>query len=93
MLNGSTLDNLIRSTLNEQVADESPSASVRTALLAEAARVSTRSSVGPAIPPLVRSLREADAPAAPPLTQWPAFFDHRVAEKWLMMVVPVYAVR
>jgi hypothetical protein len=93
MLNGSALDNLVRSTLNDQMTDEVPAASVRDSLLAEAARVRTRSSVGPAVPPLVRSLREADAQAQSWSAQRPAFLEHDIAEKWLMMIVPVYAVR
>jgi hypothetical protein len=92
MLNGSSLDNLVRSTLNDQVTDEAPSPSVRDSLLVEAAHVRSRSSVGPAVPPLVNSLRDVDHQAGSS-AQRPAFLEHDVAEKWLMMIVPIYAVR
>ena len=93
MLNGSSLDNLVRSSLTDPVAAEAPSASVRDSLLAEAARVRTRSSVGPAIPPLVNSLRESGNQANGLTASRPFLSGHDVAEKWLMMIVPVYAVR
>lgn len=92
MLNGSPLDNLVRSTLNDQLTAEAPSAAVRDSLLTEAARVKTRSSVGPAVPPLVNSLRDADNQADLSTPRSPSL-EHDIAERWLMTIVPVYAVR
>jgi hypothetical protein len=93
MLNGSLLDNLIRSNLNEEVRDETPAASVRDSLLIEAARVQVRSGIGLALPPLVSSLCEVDQRAQERAGQRPTFLEHAVAEKWLTMIIPLYAVR
>jgi hypothetical protein len=61
MISGDGVDKLIRSTLRTEVSSQEPSAAVRDSLLAAAAEDSaTRSALGPAIPPLVNGLRDAN---------------------------------
>ncbi len=57
-----SVDALIRAGLREETAGQEPSSSVRDALLATVERESARrSTLGPAIPSLVKGLRDTDA--------------------------------
>ena len=88
------LDNLIRSTLQAETIDQEPSASVRASMLAKAAQVCSRSAVGPSIPALANGLREQSnslSPVTP--NRLTVFNGHDVAERWLMMIAPVHAIR
>lgn len=93
-MSGVSLDNLIRSTLQSQVMDTEPAASVRDSLLAEAAHVRARSAIGPSIPPAASGLREQShaVQSALPI-RLPIFSGQVVAEQWLMMIAPLYAIR
>ncbi len=94
MLSGNSTDNLIRSTLQVETCSQEPSTSVRDALLAEAARVHSRSAMGPAIPPLASGLREtteSDKLAAP--VRLRPFTGQSAAEHWMLMAAPFYALR
>ena len=86
------MDNLVRSAVQAEVESSMPSASVRATLLAEAAAVGSRSAVGPAIPALVNGVREP-VPSALSGNRSLDFSGQTLAEQWLMMVVPVYAIR
>ncbi|HZY41596.1 MAG TPA: hypothetical protein VFF59_06315 [Anaerolineae bacterium] len=60
------LDNLIRSTVRDEVAGLEPSPAVRDTLMAAAAQRPATLSVGPMIPPLASGLREpAHLPGVP----------------------------
>jgi len=96
MTEGVSLDNLIRSTLRGEVAEQEPSAEVRDALLKEAAlRQSLQSAVGPSIPALTAGLHDDDAGA------WPMPTDRLLPMpaqlfpngQWLLLTAPLYAVR
>lgn len=61
MISGDRVDNLIRITLRAEVSVQEPSPAVRDALLEAAAQDNgARSTLGPAIPPLVNGLRDAN---------------------------------
>lgn len=94
MLNGNALNNIIRAVLQDQVATEAPAASVRDSLLAEAAHVRSRSAIGPSIPALAHGLDETRADADQPcVNRLSVFLEQAGTEKWLMMILPVYAIR
>ncbi len=62
MMSAYSVDALIRAGLREETAGQEPSASVRDSLLETVARENVRrSALGPAIPSLVKGLRETDA--------------------------------
>lgn len=89
------LDNMIRSTVREAVANAEPSVDVRDALLAAAARSNTlRSAVGPAMPPLAGGLCETAADTeleqAASSESDALLINHR---PWLLLTAPLYAVR
>ena len=93
MSEGVSLDNLIRRSMREAVADLEPSAGVREALLAEAAgTVGQASALGPAVPALADGLRES---AAPDLSRIPLLPAVTVGNgQWLLLTTaPLYAVR
>ena len=54
------MDNLVRMGLREEVGDQEPSPGTRESLLAAAGNNAARSALGPAIPPLVNGLRDAN---------------------------------
>jgi hypothetical protein len=93
MKQGDNVDKLIRSALQAGVQTEEPSATVRDALLAGAARNDAlQSALGPAIPALVGGLQERDEWAAelnePAATAIPLTRRHL-----LLLAAPLYAVR
>ena len=95
MADGDPLDNLIRSTMHEEIVGQEPSADVRTRLLAEAARsTSSLSALGPSVPARVPDLHERivgwPMPAAP---QIPFFTGQSISNQWILLVAPMYAVR
>ncbi len=89
-----SVDAMIRATLREETAGQEPSVSVRESLLAAVERENVRrSSLGPAIPPLVAELQENNE-QVPDLVQ-PGIMNmipmgHR---QMLLLAVPLYAVR
>jgi hypothetical protein len=93
MSEGVSLDNLIRRSMQEAVADLEPSASVREALLAEAARtVGQASALGPTVPALADGLRESPTPDLPRTTMAQAMTVGN--GQWLLLTTaPLYAVR
>ena len=94
MLNGNSLNNIVRTVLQDQVATEAPAASVRDSLLAEAAHVRSRSALGPSIPALAHGLHESQVSAdQPSVNRLSVFLEQAGTEKWLMMILPVYAIR
>ena len=94
MASENSLNNVVRSALRDQVKNEIPAASVRDSLLAEAARTRSRSAIGPSIPALANGLRESEENAehgSLPNRQ-SVLSDKNETEKWLMMILPVYAI-
>ena len=78
----------------QPAATEAPAASVRDSLLAEAAHVRSRSALGPSIPALAHGLHESLADAdQPSVNRLSVFLEQAGTEKWLMMILPVYAIR
>lgn len=88
-----TIDHMIRSALRLEVRLEEPSAATRESLLAMAAADNTlRSSLGPAVPPLVAELHNENGRAI----DWsvPVTTSIPVARRQLLMLAaPLYAVR
>jgi hypothetical protein len=96
MADGDPLDNLIRSTMHEEVAGQEPSAAVRANLLAEAARsTSSLSALGPSVPALVPDLHEHNIVGQPisAASQLPFFSGQSISNQWILLVAPLYAVR
>lgn len=93
MTEGVSLDNLIRSTLREEVAGQEPSADVRDALLKEAARRQLlQSAVGPSIPAVAEGLHDNAGIQPMPSDQLvPAQLFPK--GQWLLLTAPLYAVR
>lgn len=93
MSEGVSLDNLIRRSMHEAVDDLEPSASVREALLAQAAATAGHASaLGPTVPALADGLREGTAPELPRVatTQTGTVGNGQ----WLLLTTaPLYAVR
>ena len=88
------MDNLIRSTLREEVAGQEPSAEVRDTLLKEAARRQPlQSAVGPSIPALADGLHDAGAGTRPMPTDQPMPTPLFPNGQWLLLTAPLYAVR
>ncbi len=62
MIGTYSVDALIRASLREEITGQEPSTSVRDSLLATVTRENVRrSTLGPAIPSLVKGLRDTDA--------------------------------
>jgi hypothetical protein len=93
MSEGVSLDNLIRRSMHEAVADLEPSAGVREALLAKAAgTVGQASALGPTVPALASGLCESAAPEPARVTVGPAIMIGN--GQWLLLTTaPLYAVR
>jgi hypothetical protein len=93
MKQGDNVDKLIRSALQAGVQTEEPSATVRDALLAGAARNDALgSALGPSIPAIAAGLQECD--------EWAADWNEAVAttiplsrRHLLLLAAPLYAVR
>jgi hypothetical protein len=93
MTDGVSLDNLIRSTLREEVAGQEPSAAVRDALLKEAARrQSLQSAVGPSIPALTDGLHDSARTRPTPSNDRILALSFYNGQ-WLLFTAPLYAVR
>lgn len=93
MSEGVSLDNLIRRSMHEAVADLEPSASVREALLARAAStVGQSSALGPAVPALADGLHER-ASAESPRIAMPQAMTVGNGQWLLLTTAPLYAVR
>jgi hypothetical protein len=78
MIGTYSMDALIRASLREETAGQEPSASVRDSLLATVERENARrSALGPAIPCLVKGLRDADAHSEALQRWWETRRSHR----------------
>ena len=95
MIQGDTVDNLIRSTLRAEVGQQEPSPAVREALLAVATRENVaRSGIGPSIPPLATGLCEDADKIEAPLEGYELLLSAAMGRKqWLLLAAPLYAVR
>ena len=78
MIGNCSVDTLIRAVLREETAGQEPSGSVRDSLLAAVERENVRrSTLGPAIPSLVKGLRDTDARTEAVQHWWEARRSHR----------------
>lgn len=81
MIGTYSVDALIRASLREEMAGVEPSASVRDSLLAVVERENVRrSTLGPAIPSLVRGLQDTDAHSEALQRWWEARRWHRSSD-------------
>lgn len=93
MRQGDHVDNLIRSALRTSVQSEEPSATVRDALLANAAGNDTlRSTLGPSIPAIASGLQECNKRAAE-LDEQVVAANPLARRQLLLLAAPLYAVR